>query len=100
MANPMFNEDRVQELSGSGRMSVQGTVLKTGLLLLLLFGAIAIWAQELRTLALSFVAIAAAIVVATKELLMCLSGTLLRSSSRNVSLGDRVEIAGVRGAGW
>ncbi|MCA9715946.1 MAG: mechanosensitive ion channel [Myxococcales bacterium] len=72
-------------------------VARNSLLLLLLFGAIAIWAQELRTLALSFVAIAAAIVVATKELLMCLSGTLLRSSSRNVSLGDRVEIAGVRG---
>ena len=55
MANPMFNEDRVQELSGSGRMSVQGTVLKTGLLLLLLlFTAVWSWSAVAANPAIGF----------------------------------------------
>ena len=44
MANPMFNEERVQSLTGVGRMTAQGTILKTGiLLLLLLFTAVWSW---------------------------------------------------------
>lgn len=44
MANPMFNEERVQGLTGVGRMTAQGTILKTGLmLLLLLFTAVWTW---------------------------------------------------------
>ena len=72
-------------------------VTRNALLLLLLFGVFAIWAPELRTLALSLVALAAAVVLATKELLMCVSGTVLRSSSRAIKLGDHVTVAGVRG---
>lgn len=56
-----------------------------------------IWANELQTFALSMVAIAAAIVLATKELIMCLSGSLLRAGSGAFAVGDRVEMGGVRG---
>ena len=44
MANPMFNEERVQSYTGVGQMTAQGTILKTGvLLLLLLFTAVLSW---------------------------------------------------------
>ncbi|MDP2285435.1 MAG: hypothetical protein Q8L06_14955, partial [Pseudohongiella sp.] len=44
---------------------------RNGLLLLLMLGLVLIWGEELRTLALSIVAIAVAFVVATKELILC-----------------------------
>lgn len=65
--------------------------------LLFLFFAIIVWAAELRTFALSLVAVAAAIVLATKELLLCISGSILRSTSDIYSIGDRIEINDLRG---
>ena len=62
-----------------------------------LLGLTIIWADELRTLALSMVAIAAALVLATKELIMCMSGALVRASGGIFEIGDRIEIDGVRG---
>ncbi len=56
-----------------------------------------LWAEQLQTVALSLAAIAAALVIATKELILCLSGTLLRVSARSFRLGDRIEINGTRG---
>jgi uncharacterized YccA/Bax inhibitor family protein len=48
MANPMFNEERVQSYAGVGRMTAQGTILKTGiLLLLLLFTAVWSWSAAI-----------------------------------------------------
>ncbi len=71
--------------------------VRTATVLLLLLGLTIIWGTELRTFALSIVAIAAAIVIATKELIMCVSGSVLKASGRSFSIGDRVEISGVRG---
>ncbi len=65
--------------------------------LLFLFFSIIVWSAELKTFALSLVAVAAAVVLATKELLLCLSGSLLRSSSDMYSIGDRIEIQDLRG---
>lgn len=65
--------------------------------LLFFFFAIIVWAAELKTFALSLVAVTAAIVIATKELLLCISGSLLRSSSDIYSIGDRIEIQDLRG---
>ena len=66
-------------------------------MMLLLFGLAMIWAAQIQTLALSMFAVAAAIVVATKELIMCLSGSILRSVTKQYSIGDYIEINGLRG---
>ena len=60
-------------------------------------GLVVVWATELRTVALSMAALAVAIVLATKELILCISGSVLRAASSGFSVGDRIEIAGIRG---
>lgn len=66
-------------------------------LILTIFGLAIIWATQIQTLALSMFAVAAAIVVATKELIMCLSGSILRSVTKQYSIGDYIEVNGLRG---
>ncbi len=66
-------------------------------LVVLLVGTATVWIDELKGFALSLVAFAAAIVIATKELIMGAAGTFLRSSSNSFAIGDRIEVAGVRG---
>lgn len=67
------------------------------LVLLFILGLVLIWAQELRTLALSVVAIAVALVVATKELILCVIGSILKSGSSTFDIGDRIQIKDYRG---
>jgi small-conductance mechanosensitive channel len=66
-------------------------------LVVVMLGLIFIWAEELQGFALSMVAIAAALALATKELIMCAAGALLRATSRMFDVGDRIEVHGVRG---
>lgn len=70
---------------------------RNALIFLLLAGLVLIWANELRTLAVSLLAIAVAFVIATKELILCFSGALLRRATDAYDLDDRIEIAGMRG---
>ena len=70
---------------------------RNGLFLTGLAGIGFIWANELQTLAVSMLAFAAALILATKELIMCLSGGVVRQMSNSYSLGDHVEIGVVRG---
>jgi small-conductance mechanosensitive channel len=87
------------------RKSVESTELRrrwlvqtrNALLLVLIFGLIVIWAEELRTLALSIVAIALAFVVATKELILCITGSIIKSGSRSFNIGDRIQVKDFRG---
>ena len=60
-------------------------------------GLIIIWAQELRALALSVVAVLVAIVLATKELILCVTGGFLKITAGAFALGDRIEVNHLRG---
>jgi len=66
-------------------------------LAVLALGLFLIWGSELRTLALSLVAVAVALVVATKELILCVMGAILRASTSSYSVGGRIELAGLHG---
>jgi len=62
-----------------------------------IFGLIFIWAPPLQTFAVSIFAIAVALVLATKELIACMSGSGLRVLTKAYTLGDLIEIGGIRG---
>lgn len=66
-------------------------------LALVALGLALIWATELKTAALSIVAFVVALVLATKELILCVSGSFLKISSKAFVLGDHIEVGGVRG---
>ena len=70
---------------------------KNLILFILVLGIIIIWADELRAVALSLVAIAAAIVLATKEMLQCFLGGVYKLSSRPFEIGDRIEVGNYHG---
>lgn len=60
-------------------------------------GLVLIWLPSLHTFALSITAFALALVVATKELILCLSGTVLRAINRPFEIGDWIEVGTLRG---
>ena len=65
--------------------------------LLSIIFAIAIWHSEIYTMGLSLAAFAAALAIASKELLLCFAGSFYLTGARPFQIGDRVEIDGVRG---
>jgi small-conductance mechanosensitive channel len=71
--------------------------IRNATVLAVILGLTIIWATELRTLALSLVALGVALVLATKELILCVSGSLLKVGARSFSVGDRIEVKGLRG---
>lgn len=56
-----------------------------------------IWAPQLHTFALSLTAVAVAVVLTTKELLMCLTGGFMRASNKSFDIGDWIRVDGVMG---
>ncbi|TQV83765.1 mechanosensitive ion channel domain-containing protein [Denitrobaculum tricleocarpae] len=70
---------------------------RSALSALLVIGLLVIWLGQLQNLLLSLTAVTVAIVIATKELLMCISGFVLRTGASVFSIGDRVEVDGIRG---
>lgn len=70
---------------------------RNGLILFLILGLVIIWGDELRAFALSVVAIAVAFVVATKELILCVTGSILKTGARSFNIGDRIQIKDFRG---
>jgi len=73
------------------------TNVRNTMVVTFIIGLVFIWAHELNALAVSLVAVAVALVLATKELILCLSGAVLRVGAKVYSLGDRIEIHGLRG---
>ena len=70
---------------------------RNGGLVFFVLGMVVIWGHEIEAFAVSLVAIAAAIVLATKEMLMCILGSIYRTTGRVFDVGDRIEIATLRG---
>jgi len=60
-------------------------------------GVITIWASELRTFAISIAAVLVAFVLASKELILCLTGSFLKITSGSFTVGDRIEVNGIKG---
>lgn len=71
--------------------------IRNGLILLMILGLVIIWSNQLQAFALSIVAIAVAFVVATKELILCITGSILKTGSRSFNVGDRIQIKDFRG---
>ena len=64
---------------------------------LMFFGLTLIWVDSLQSMALSLAAFVVALVLATKELILCVTGGILRMSSKSFTVGDRIEVANLRG---
>lgn len=65
--------------------------------ILILVALIFIWAPQIHTFALSLTAIAVAIVITTKELLMCLTGGFLRAATKPFGIGDWITVDNLSG---
>lgn len=63
----------------------------------IVISSLLIWSNEIYSVIISFTAVAAAIAIATKEVLLCIGGGFYKTVSRPFSVGDRIEIDGVRG---
>lgn len=70
---------------------------KNGSFALILVVLILLWWPEVRQFGLSIAAVAVAFVIASKELILCISGALLRATSGVTAIGDWIEIDEVRG---
>ena len=58
---------------------------------------IMVWSTELKTFIVSLIAIAAAVVLATKEVIMSMIGGMVRATTQRYQIGDRIEIKDFRG---
>lgn len=65
--------------------------------LIIFVGFFFLWQSQIEQAAVSMIAVAVAIVIATKEWISNLLGGIFRFRSRPFSVGDRIEVAGLRG---
>jgi len=73
------------------------SLVRNGGLFLAVVAVIGLWLPEIQDFALSITAFAVAIVIATKEFLMCLAGGLVRSVSGAFQAGDWIEVGDAAG---
>ncbi|VCU70982.1 Mechanosensitive ion channel [Pigmentiphaga humi] len=76
----------------TGYLTVRNTIVILTLLLMLF-----IWGGQLRHFALSVAALAAAVAIASKEYVMSALGSLMRATQSSYSVGDVIEINGMKG---
>lgn len=65
---------------------------KNGAFTLVLLTLFILWQSEISEFALSLTAIAVAVVVASKEIILCFTGSIQRASSRSFRIGDWIEV--------
>lgn len=71
--------------------------LKSILLLAILILSISLWATQLYHFVISLAAILAAFAIAFKEVFLCFGGGFYRTFAHSFSVGDRIEVNGLRG---
>lgn len=86
---------RSETLSPDQRRWVQ--TVKTLVWALMILGLVMIWAPQLQTAALSLTAFVVAIVIATKEVILCFMGAFMRVSTAPFRIGDWITIDGITG---
>lgn len=64
---------------------------------LVIAGLVMVWAPQIHTFALSITAFTVAVVIATKEILLCMTGAIYRVSNTPFKVGDWVTVEGVTG---
>ncbi|MEF1254914.1 mechanosensitive ion channel family protein [Vibrio sp. M260112] len=70
---------------------------KNGSFIVLVMLLFILWQSEINEFALSVTAIAVAIVVASKEIILCFTGSIQRASSRSFRIGDWIEVGKICG---
>jgi len=73
------------------------SVVRNLTVVLIFIGLLLVWSIELSKFALSIAAFAVAIVIASKEVIICLTGGLYRTMTRPFETGDWIEVGDVRG---
>ncbi|PQO47421.1 mechanosensitive ion channel family protein [Blastopirellula marina] len=71
--------------------------IRNGLLFLFLLGMTVVWSSQIQHVTISILAFAVAVVIATKELIQCISGSIMKAVGRPFKLGDRIEFHNIRG---
>lgn len=70
---------------------------QNGTILLIVIGLLFVWSLELSRVALSLAAFAVAIVIASKEVILCVTGGLYRAAAKPFEVGDWIEVGAFRG---
>ncbi|ABZ77366.1 MscS Mechanosensitive ion channel [Shewanella halifaxensis HAW-EB4] len=70
---------------------------KNGTFILIIVILFMLWQTEINKFALSVTAIAIAFVVASKEIILCFTGSIQRASSRSFVIGDWIEVGKICG---
>lgn len=71
--------------------------IKNASAFVLVLGLVLIWAPQLHTFALSLAAFAVAVVIATKEMILCVMGAIVRVTTAPFRTGDWITIDGTTG---
>lgn len=88
--------DKNENLKSIDKVEYKGKV-KSYFNILTVFLIIVLWFAQIQAVFVSMFAVAAAIVIATKELIMSFMGGVLIKMNNYFRLGDRIEVDGVRG---
>lgn len=100
----IFNHLNVRYQTSAARMQSKPTqgrqqlvLIKNVIILSAVLLVVVIWATKIAGVALSLSAFAVALVLSTKEIIMCITGYILYVMSRPFSVGEHIELHGAKG---